>query len=97
MSSAPALTPKEAALNRCWDLVKTPLPGKDPYGLPGKTWGAMSVRTRSVLVMLGGTSAGDPRELARKPWASLSDQDRFGIAACAREMGRELKDAVCLF
>lgn len=95
--SATQQSPKDAALAKCWELVKEKQKPSDPYGLPGKTWGAMSVRTRSVLVMLGGTSAGDPRELARKPWASLSDQDRFGIAACAREMGRELKDAVCLF
>jgi hypothetical protein len=87
---------KDATLAKCWELVKTPKPN-EKQGLPAMTWGAMGLRTRAVLVMLGAKSMDDPREVARRPWASLSDQDREGIASVAREMKRELKDAACLF
>lgn len=69
----------------------------DKQGLPSRTWAAMDLRVRSVLCMLGASTMGDPRELARKPWGSLSDQDRQGIAACARQFRDSLKDASCLF
>lgn len=88
---------KNAELSKIWAALKTNRPATDPQGLPSKTWAAMSLRTRSVLVMLGSTSAADPRELARKPWAALTETDRHGIAACAREMGQDLKNSVCLF
>jgi hypothetical protein len=87
---------KNEHLAKCWNLVKTPKPG-DKQGLPALTWGAMGVRTKAVLAMLGAKSMDDPRELARRPWASLSDEDREGIASVARELKRELKDAACLF
>ena len=88
---------QKEALANCWALLQEKRPTPDPHGLPAKTWADMNIRTRSVLVMLGGTSAGDPRELARKPWGGLSDEDRCGIAACARQIGRDLRDASCLF
>jgi hypothetical protein len=85
-----------AALAKCWETVKKPKPN-EKQGLPAMTWGAMGLRTRAVLVMLGAKSMDDPREVARRPWASLSDEDREGIASVANEIKRELKDAACLF
>lgn len=87
---------KDAALAKCWELVKKPAVN-ERQGLPSKTWAEMPIRTRSVLVMLGGTSMDDPREVARRPWASLSSKDQDGIAACARELRDNLKNASCLF
>lgn len=88
---------KTQSLAACWALVHEKRPTPDPHGLPAKTWAFMSLRTRQVLVMLGGTSDGDPRELARRPWEALTNEDRISIAACARQMGRELQNASCLF
>lgn len=87
---------KEASLARAWAAVKQAKPD-DRQGLPSKTWAAMSVRTKAVLVMLGAQSMEDPREVARRPWGSLSDEDRTGIAACAKELSQNLRDAACLF
>jgi hypothetical protein len=87
---------KDACLAKAWAVVKQPQP-KDAMGLPSRTWAAMPLRTRSVLVMLGVTSMEDPRKVAARPWASLSDADRQGISACARDMHHDLKDAACLF
>jgi hypothetical protein len=88
---------KDASLARAWACVKQVNRPEDRHGLPAKTWAAMSHRARSVLVMLGAKTAEDPRELARRPWGSLSDTDRDGIAACAKELSRDLRDAACLF
>ncbi len=88
---------KNEHLAKCFEIMRTPLPEKDPQGLPARTWSAMPHRTRAVLVMLGGASMEDPKEVARRPWGSLSEADRVGIAACARELGRDLRDAACLF
>lgn len=87
---------KDAELAKCWQFAKAATP-EDRQGLPSKTWAQMDVRTRSVLVMLGAHSMEDPREVARRPWGSLSESDRRGISACARELGRDLKNASCLF
>jgi hypothetical protein len=70
---------------------------KDPHGLPARTWAKMDLRVRSILVMLASSEMGDARETARKPWGSLSDADRQAIAALARTMRDETKDAACLF
>lgn len=95
--SAAAMSPKDAALARCWELVKAAKPEEDRQALPARTWSQMDIRTRSVLVMLGAASMEDPREVARRPWGSLSQKDREGIAACARQIGHDLRDAACLF
>lgn len=95
MSAAQSI--KDQALARAWAAVKKPLPEKDAQGLPARTWSAIDMRTRSVLVMLGASSMEDPREVARRPWGSLSESDRQGIAAVAREISANLKDAACLF
>ena len=94
MQAQPSI--KDAALSRAWAAIKQAKPD-DSQGLPSKTWAAMSPRVKTVLVMLGATSAIDPREAARRPWGSLSEEDRTGIAACAKEMSRNLRDAACLF
>lgn len=65
--------------------------------LPGRTWRAMDIRTRTVLVMLASESAGDPRAYAGKAWEALTAADQLSIAACARELGRDLRRATCLF
>lgn len=87
---------KDASLARAWAAIKQTKPD-DRQGLPSKTWAAMSPRAKTVLVMLGAKTVEDPRELARRPWGSLSDEDRTGIAACARELSHNLRDAACLF
>lgn len=94
MSAAPSI--KQQALEKCWAAVKQAKPD-DRQGLPAKTWAAIPLRTRAVLVMLGATSMDDPREVARRPWGALSDADRVGIAAVARDMEQDLRSAVCLF
>lgn len=71
--------------------------GREPDSLPGRTWRAMSLATRTVVVMLAASTQGDPREAARQPWESFTDSDRASMAACARELGRELSGAACLF
>lgn len=88
---------KDTELARCRAYVKQVNRPEDHQGLSSKTWAAMDLRTRSVLVMLGAKSMDDPREVARRPWGSLSDTDRDGIAACAKELSHNLRDAVCLF
>ena len=95
MSAAPSL--KETHLKKAWDCIKQGSKPDDAQGLPAKTWSAMPLRTRAVLVMLGAQSMEDPREVARRPWPALSDSDRVGIAACARSIGKDLRDAACLF
>jgi hypothetical protein len=87
---------KDKALASAWASVKQIKP-TDVQGLPSKTWSDIPLRVRAVLVMLGGATMENPREVARRPWGSLSDQDRQGIAAVAREMRDELKHAACLF
>jgi len=87
---------KDACLERAWAAIKQTKPD-DRQGLPSKTWAGMSPRVKTVLVMLGAKSVEDPREVARRPWGSLSDEDRTGIAACAKEMSQNLRDAACLF
>lgn len=87
---------KDECLARAWAAVKTVKPN-DAQGLPSRTWAAMPLRTRAVLVMLGATTMDDPREVARRPWESLSNADKIGIAACAREISKNLNDAACLF
>jgi len=87
---------KETHLARAWAAVKQ-VPKNEAQGLPARTWAAMPLRTRAVLVMLGAQSMEDPREVARRPWPALSDSDRVGIAACARSIGKDLRDAACLF
>lgn len=95
MSSAtPSL--KDVHLAKCWEAVKQVKPD-DRHGLPSKTWAAIPMRTRAVLVMLGAKTMEDPREVARRPWVSLSLEDREGIAGVAREMKHNLQDAACLF
>lgn len=88
---------KTQSLAKCWALVHEKRPTPDPHGLPAQTWARMSLRVRQVLVMLGGSSEHDPRELARRPWEALPNEDRISIAACARQMSTELKNASCLF
>ena len=97
MSAAFQVSPlKDEYLARMRAAVQQAKPD-DRQGLPAKTWGAIPVRVRAVLVMLGASTMEDPREIARKPWGALSDADRVGIAAVAREMRDSLKDASCLF
>lgn len=71
--------------------------GREPDSLPGRTWRAMSERTRVVLVMLAASTDGNPQDVARQPWESFSDGDKASMAACARELGGNLRDAACLF
>jgi hypothetical protein len=87
---------KNEALARCRELVSS-TPKADPQGLPGKTWAAMPIKTRTVLVMLGSTCKEDPRDVARRPWQSLGQSDRESIGACARQLGRDLIGAAGLF
>lgn len=65
--------------------------------LPGRTWAAMSLKTRTVLVMLASSTAGNARDLAARQWEQLTEQDRESIAACARELGRDLAGAASLY
>lgn len=95
-SMSAAISIKDQCLKRAWLAVKTLHPA-EVQGLPAKTWAAIPMRTRAVLVMLAATTMEDPREVARRPWGSLSDADREGIAACARSIKADLKDAPCLF
>lgn len=94
--SAAAQSAKDAALAKCWAIVNQPS-RTARQGLPQKTWTDMDERTRTVLAMLGGTGMEDPRQVARRPWAALSDEDRAGIGAVARALNRQLKYAHCLF
>lgn len=91
-----AQSAKDAAIARCWAIVNQPS-RTARQGLPQKTWADMDERTRVTLVMLGGTGMEDPRQVARRPWATLSDADREGIGAVARALCRQLKYAHCLF
>lgn len=88
---------RKQALARCWAVVKQPCPEDDRQGLPSKTWADIPLRTRAVLVMLGAANMEDPRKVAQRPWGALSEEDRVGIAAVAREMQRDLRSSVCLF
>jgi hypothetical protein len=94
--AAQSLKIKNEHLARAWASVKQVKPD-DRQGLSSKTWADIPLRTRAVLVMLGAVSDADPREVARRPWGSLTDADRHGIATCAREMGKHLRAASCLF
>lgn len=97
MSQAFQISPlKDEHLARMRAAVQQVRPD-DRQGLPSKTWAAIPLRVRAVLVMLGASTMEDPREVARRPWGGLSDADRVGIAAVAREMRDSLKDAACLF
>ena len=96
MNMEKAASIKDQCLARAWAAVKSAKPD-DRQGLPSKTWAEMSLRTKSVLVMLGAASLDDPREVARRPWGSISEQDREGIATCARELAKSLNNASCLF
>ena len=91
-----APSPKELALSQCWAAIKKGNPN-EKQGLPAKTWAEMPLRTRAGLVMLGAKTMDDPREVARRPWESLSGPDKEGIAACAKEMRKHLQAASCLF
>lgn len=94
--STTTTSPKDEALAKAWAAVKQTQPD-DRQGLPAKTWAAMPLRTKAVLVMLGATTMEDPRKVAQRPWGALSDSDRVGISACAKSIGRDLRDAACLF
>lgn len=87
---------KASALERCRELVRG-IKQNDPQGLPAKTWSEMPIKTRTVLVMLGSTTGDDPRTVARRPWQSIPEADRVSIGACARQLGRDLTRAGCLF
>ena len=89
-------TIKATELARCRELVKG-IKQNDPQGLPSKTWSEMPVKTRTVLVMLGSTTGEDPRTFARRPWESIPQADRVSIGATARQLGRDLGRASCLF
>lgn len=65
--------------------------------LPGRTWRAIAIEARVVVVMLAATAPGDARELARQPWDSFSAADQASMAACARLLARELRQAGSLF
>lgn len=88
---------KDTELAKAWAYIKQINGPHDRQGLPARTWAEIPLRTKSVLVMLGAKSMDDPREVARRPWGSLSDADREGIAACAKELSHSLRDAPCLF
>jgi hypothetical protein len=96
MNAPAAQSIKDLHLARAWASVKQ-VKQDDRQGLSSKTWADIPLRTRAVLVMLGATSDADPREVARRPWGSLTDADRDGIATCAREIGKHLRAASCLF
>lgn len=94
-----AFTPsplKDEHLARAWAVVKSAKP-EDRQGLPSRTWAAMPLNTKAVLAMLGGTGVEDPREIARRPWGSIPEADRAGIATCARDLSKHLRGASCLF
>lgn len=71
--------------------------GGGAESLPGRTWRAMDLRTRSVLVMLAASFEGDARAYAARAWEALTPADQVSIAACARTLGRDLRRASCLF
>lgn len=87
---------KDSELARCRELVRG-IKQNDPQGLPSKTWSEMPMKTRTVLVMLGSTTSEDPRTVARRPWESIPEAERVTIGACARQLGRDLTRAACLF
>lgn len=70
---------------------------REGVSLPGRTWAAIDVRTRTVLVMLGASQEGDPRRLAAQPWASFPAADQCSMAAVARQLRRQLDSAASLF
>lgn len=80
--------------------VKAMLAGRQQRpaeSLPARTWAAMNLRVRTVLVMLGGTSSQDPGTVAAMPWEALPASDQTSIAAVAREMREQLQGAICLW
>lgn len=71
--------------------------GTKAESLGASTWRAMHLQARTVLVMLAASdAAGDPREVAAQPWGSFTGRDQAQIGACARELGRNLKNAAYL-
>lgn len=83
-------------LENCRQLVQG-VRDNEKHGLPSKTWANMPIKTKTVLIMLGSTSLDDPRQVARKPWESMTRQDRETIGACARQLSRDLQTSNCLF
>ncbi len=83
---------------KCMERIQAAQAGAKPrQSLPARTWAAMSLRTRTVLVMLGAESDEDPRTIAAAPWESLSDADRVSIGACARALRGDLASASTLW
>ncbi|OWQ83832.1 hypothetical protein CDN99_25540 [Roseateles aquatilis] len=79
-------------------LVKRPADvERAAESLPGRTWREMSIRTRTVLVMLASAHDGDARAYASRAWEALAPADQVSMAACARELGRDLSGARCLY
>jgi len=63
---------------------------------PGRVWSEISLPVRLSLVMLTQDVDGDPREFARRPWASLPANTRVELAAAAKRFQRELAQAGAL-
>lgn len=71
--------------------------GREAQSLPARTWAAMPLRTRTVLAMLGALSSNNPDKTARQQWDTIPEGDRMSMAAIARDLGKSLRDAACLF
>ncbi|MCV2361646.1 hypothetical protein LNV08_21995 [Paucibacter sp. TC2R-5] len=65
--------------------------------MPAKTWAAIPERTRLTLVMIAASQPGEPVRLARQPWASFSEADQCAMAAAARVLLKDLRNAASLF
>lgn len=78
-------------------LIKRPGESGKAESLPGRTWRDMSLRTRTVLVMLASTHDGDARDYASRAWEALDVADQVSMAACARALRDDLSASACLY
>ncbi|MBP6899514.1 MAG: hypothetical protein KBC73_05465 [Burkholderiaceae bacterium] len=62
----------------------------------GRVWSGISTQVRTALVMLAMDTAGDPREFARRPWASYTADQQLTLGAIARQFARDLAGAEAL-
>lgn len=65
--------------------------------LPARTWAAIPLPTRQLLVVLASDQAGEPERISRQPWDSFSTADQCRLGAAARSLSRDLRFASSLF
>lgn len=88
----------KAAIDRALKAARAASAARaEGQGLPARTWAAMPMRTRVVVVMLASAEDEDPRTVAQRPWEGLAEGDRAKFAAVARELRRDLSSAASLF